>query len=71
MKWLLFIFFAYGDLEPTSIPFETRAECEAAGEAFVEANPNFEWVDSSRERELFIQLVMRPTAECLPVEDDE
>ena len=64
MKWLLLISFAYGDLDPVRIPFETQVECEAAGEAFVELNPIFEWLDRPRKPLEPLYLVERPSVGC-------
>lgn len=71
MKWVLLIFLVapeeYVDFEPR--PFETRAECMAAAQAFVEIYPAFEWRDRSA-KGLRVELpVVRSYVECVSAQE--
>lgn len=71
MKWVLLVhLIAPGenvDYEP--LPFETRAECAAAGEAFAEKYPAFEWLDRSGDPARTEPPVVRSSVECISVEE--
>ena len=70
MEWLLWVglMMYEPDFEPAL--FETRTECMAAAEAFVEQNPIFEWEDRPRELHEPIYLVLRPTVICVRAGED-
>ena len=66
MEWVLLIVLAAGDLDAVRIPFETESACMEAAEAFVEANPIFEFVNRPDLPEGVELLVFPPTVGCFP-----
>lgn len=70
MKWLLVVTLLSPMENDVSerFSFETRGECMAAAQAFVEANPGVELRD--RPDSLDVEpLVLRSHVECMPEED--
>ena len=71
MRWVLLIHLVapQENVNYEPVPFETRAECVAAGEAHVEKYPAFEWLDRSGERAQIEPLVVRSTVECVSAKE--
>lgn len=69
MEWILLIGTLTDDPQIEPLLFETRAECMAAAEAFVEQNPIFEWEDRPRELGEPIYLVFKPIVKCLRADE--
>ncbi len=56
-------------MENEPLPFETKAECIATGQAFAEKYPAFEWLDRSGESTRIEPPVFRSSVECVSVEE--
>ena len=72
MKWILIIVVVNlaEDVSYRSVPFETEADCAAAGQAFVARFPGFEWHNPSDETAVEAPVV-RSHLRCIEAEDDD
>ena len=70
MKWMLVIvvIISADDVSHSAILFESKAACAAAGEAFVDRFPGFEWADP-RDETAIETPVVRQQVRCVPAGD--
>ena len=71
MIWLLIAIYltATGDERRRVGEYQSRAECAAAAEAFVDANPAFDFEQDSNGAT--IRPVVRSYVECVPKDEEE
>ena len=71
VKWVLLVhLISPGEhVEYEPLPFETKAECIAAGRAFAEKYPAFEWLDRSGEPARTEYAVFRSFVECVSAKE--